>query len=342
MIRIKKYIISFFLLLAAVVCVKISPVFAEVSTSENTFSISPLNPETNEPQSTYYNLKMTPNQVKEIKVRLFNSSDKDIKVKVTLNNAATNGNGVISYAGTEDEDSSLKVPLTSLAKLKDPIVNIPKMGHYDESITIRMPQNSFHGEVLGGIRVTSLSESKIQTKEKPAVKANIAYSVAVLIREEDEKPEASMHLLDVIKENRDYRNCISAKLQNSAPRLVKKLEVNSKIYRENSNKLLYQASRSEMQMAPNSHFNFSTSLENTSIKAGKYTMRVSGKADGKPFSFTRNFSVTASEAKQLNKNAVYVKDEEGGGISLIYMLIGIIVLLSLILIYLYKKKINRK
>lgn len=341
MTNLKKWMISLVLFLS-IISGSFGTVFAASDTSTNSFSISPLNPDTNQPQSTYYNLKVEPKQQKEIKVRIFNSSNKDVKVNVALNNATTNNNGVVSYSGDGKKDSSLKIPFTSIASIKESVITIPKSGSIDVPIQLRMPDQEYNGVILGGIRVTSADKSEGDSKNTPAVKANIAYSVAVLLKEKEDVIDPSMHLISVAKETRDYRNYISAELQNSAPRLIKKLEANAKVYKENSKTLLYQAEKSDMQMAPNSRFNFGISLEDTPIKAGKYTMEISGKADGKSFSFKKNFKVTSTEAKQLNKNAVYVTEDNSGQLWLYFILGAIVVVIILLsLAYIYKQK-NKK
>ena len=298
--------------------------------NNSSFSISPLNPNTGQPQSTYYDLVVKPNEEKEIKVRVFNSSNQDIKVNVNANDAATNSNGVISYTGEEKQDASLKVPFSTIANLEQKQVTVPKNGSLDVPIHIKVPAQKFSGMILGGIRVTGVS-SQSKESNAPAVKANIAYSVAVVLKEDSQTVAPSMHLLEVKKEVRNYRNYISANLQNSAPRLIKKLEANASVYKQGSTKLLYQAKKSEMEMAPNSNFNFGISLENHSIKPGKYTMKISGKADGTPYSFEKDFTVTAKEAKTNNENAVYASEEQSNT-PLTFIVIGMGILLVLVLL----------
>ncbi|MFK4956334.1 DUF916 and DUF3324 domain-containing protein [Lactococcus garvieae] len=317
---------------------------AENVPTENSFSISPMNPDTGQPQSTYYNLKVTPNEEKDIKVRVFSSSDKEIKVNVNVNNAGTNSNGVVSYTGKEKKDSSLKIPFSSIAQLKETQVTIPPKGHYDVTIHIKMPNQAYSGMILGGIRVTSASSSQENVKQKPAVKANIAYSIAVVLKEDENNIEPDMHLLDVQKENRDYQNFISAKLQNSAPRLIKKLEADAKVYKKGSDQLLYEAKKSEMEMAPNSNFNFGINLEGQPFKAGDYTMKISGKADGKPYSFEKDFTITSKEAKTYNENSVYTSgaDREDNGVLIAIVICVVILLTGSVAFGVYEKRKNNR
>lgn len=316
------------------------------SYTSNNFSVSPLNPVTGQPQSTYYDLTVKPNEEKDIKVRIFNSSNSEIKVNVNANDASTNSNGVISYTGEEEKDSSLTIPFSTVASLEKSQVTIPKNSSTDVTIHLKIPNQEFSGIILGGIRVTG-APNQTKTKETPAVRANVAYSVAVVLKENQQLVDPSIHLLGVKKETRDYRNYISAELQNSAPRLVKKFETQASVYRKGSSQVLYQAKKSEMEVAPNSKFNFGISLENHSFKPGTYTMKVSGNADGKKYSFVKDFKITSKEAKTYNENSVYTDDSNSSSLILI-ILISVISFLSLLLLgYLilsHKKvrKVNRE
>lgn len=316
---------------------------AEHTEQSNSFSISPLNPDTNEPQSGYYNLKVKPSEKKKIKVRIFNSAKEEIEVNVEANDATTNDNGVISYSNEGEIDSTLKIPFSSIATLQQKRVKVPKEGSVDVEIGIEMPKEEYEGEILGGIRVSGVSKSKEATKDTPAVKANIAYSVAVLLTEKTDTMEPIMNLLDVKKENKNYRNYINAQLQNSAPRVIKDLEVHAKVYAKDSSDILYEAKKSGMQMAPNSNFKFGVNLENSVVKAGNYTMEISGKADGLPFSFKQDFNISKEEAKSLNENTVYVTGNSPDN-TWVYIIAGALgTTLVLIVCYLaYKKTKSQK
>lgn len=316
---------------------------AEHMEQSNSFSISPLNPETNEPQSSYYNLNVRPSEKKTIKVRIFNSGSEDIEVNVEANDATTNDNGVISYSNEGEKDSTLKIPFSSIATLQEKRVKVPKEGSVDVEIAIEMPKEDYKGEILGGIRVSGASQTKKKTKVTPAVRANIAYSVAVLLTEKSEKLDPIINLLDITKENKNYRNYINAQLQNSAAKVVKELEAHAKIYKKGSSEILYEAKKSEMQMAPNSHFKFGINLENSAVKAGNYTMEISGKADGNPFSFKNDFSISKEEAKQWNENTVYVTGDKQNNM-LLYALLGLLVitLVFVVCYLLYKKTKSQK
>ncbi|EIY5977261.1 DUF916 and DUF3324 domain-containing protein [Enterococcus faecalis] len=315
----------------------------ENKNTDKLFSVSPLNPETKEPQSSYYDLTVQPNEEKELSVRIFNSSESPLKVNVELNNATTNNNGITSYQASEEKDSSLKTGFSDIASVKESTVTIKEKGYVDVPVQLKIPKKSFKGSILGGIRISVAENDEEETKEQEAaVKSKISYVVGVLLKESDEVVRPDIQLNDIITEQRNYRNYISANLQNKAPTMVKKLEVEAKVYKKGSNTVVYEASNSEMRMAPNSNFNFGINLENQPFKSGKYTMVLSGKADEESFDFKKNFEITSKESNSFNKNAVYVEKDNTAKIILYISLVVLAVIVAMLGTYVYRLHKKRR
>lgn len=271
------------------------------------FSVSPLDTETKQPQSGYYDLTVVPNEQKEITIRLYNDLDEEIKVNVALTDATTNDNGITSYLGEEERDATLLIGFSDIATLKngESILTIPKKGQIDVDITVDIPKEAFDGVILGGIYVSEVVEdTKEHIDEGASVKNNIAYSIGVVLSENDTVVTPEIQLNEVFVEQRNYWNYIISNLQNIKPRIIKELIVEAKIYEKESNQLRYEAVNSTMRMAPHSNFNFGISLENQLFQAGDYTIKIDGTADGEHFSFEKDFTITTQEISILNKNAV--------------------------------------
>ncbi|MEB7428079.1 DUF916 and DUF3324 domain-containing protein [Enterococcus faecalis] len=339
-----KKIISFFSILLLVLGFSAQVVGAEENKNmDKLFSVSPLNPETKEPQSSYYDLTVKPNEEKELSVRIFNSSESPLKVNVELNNATTNNNGITSYQASEERDSSLKAGFSDIASVKESTITIKEKSYVDVPVQLKMPKESFKGSILGGIRISAAESDEEESKEQEtAVKSKISYVVGVLLKESDEAIRPDIQLNDIITEQRNYRNYISANLQNKAPTMVKKLEVEAKVYKKGSNTVVYEASNSEMRMAPNSNFNFGINLENQPFKSGEYTMVLSGKADEEAFNFKKNFEITSKESNSFNKNAVYVEEDNTAKI-ILYILLGVLAVIVAVLgCYVYRLHKKRR
>ncbi len=312
---------------------------ASVSADTNkSFSVTPLDPDTKQTQPSYYDLKIAPNEKKILPIRIFNGAEQAIKVKININNGTTNNNGITDYSGSGKKNATLKVGFSDIATVDNEEVTIPAKSAVDVPVTVIMPETKYDGQILGGIRVTSAKE-----KEKPKVSgiaSNIAYTVGVVLSETETKVTPDISLLGVKTEQRNSQNYISATLQNGAPVIIKKLEAKASVTKKGSKKVLYEAENSSMRMAPNSQFNYGINLVNTAFKSGKYTMTVTGKADGKPFSFTKNFTIKSKEAKEFNKNSVYVTDKPTNN-TYLFIIIATLVLIIIASIIWYIKK-NKK
>ena len=308
--------------------------FADENT--NHFSVSPLNPETNEVQSSYYDFNVTPEENKKIAIRVFNSSNQEMDFNIELNDATTNDNGITSYLAEDERDSTLKLGFSDIAKIKESTVTIPANSSEDVPINITVPKEPFEGVILGGIRVTN-SENKDSKEEKKAgVTSKVAYTVGVVMRESETVIKPEIKLNGVSADQRDYRNYISANLQNIKPTMVKSLEVKAEVYSKN-NKLMYRTDRDGMRMAPNSNFNFGISLEDQKLIPGMYTLKLSGEADGVPFSFEQKFEITKKEANKYNKNAVFVADNTSINV-VWYFVAGIILAATIIVLFIRKRR----
>lgn len=301
------------------------------------FSVTPLNPETGEAQSSYYDLQVKPNEKIKLQVEIINSSSKEMKIQVEANHATTNDNGVSSYLKEEDRDSSLTVAFEDLAKVEEEQVTVPANSTKNAVVDITIPEEPFKGQILGGLRFTEVKEQNPE-EQKSAIANNIAYTIGVLLHESDEEVAPEMAMNDVITEQRNYRNYISANLQNKAPRMIKELKVDAKVFAQGTDELRYEASNDAMRMAPNSNFNFGISLEDKKFVPGDYTMKVTGTADGTPFEFSKDFTISAEEAKEYNKNAVFAQEDET--ISPWVYVLGVcsLLIIGLLLFLLIKKR----
>lgn len=302
------------------------------------FSVTPLNPETGEAQSSYYDLMVEPEQNIQLQVEIVNSSSEEKTIQVEANNATTNENGISSYLKEEERDDSLKVAFEDVAQVKEEQVTVTANGTANAVIDLKIPKEAFPGEILGGLRFTEVKPEEDKKEQKAAITNNIAYTIGVLLRESEEKVAPEMAMNDVVTEQRNYRNYISANLQNKAPCMIKELSAHAQVFEKGTDELLYEASNDAMRMAPNSNFNFGISLEDQKFVPGDYTMEVTGAADGTPFEFSKDFTISAEEAKEYNKNAVFA--QENTSISPWIYIVGVcgLITIGLLLFLLIKKR----
>ena len=271
------------------------------------FSVTPLDPASNQPLSSYYDLMVEKGETVDLSLVLQNSSSEEMTIQLEANTATTNRNGITSYMKVTKQDTSLRYSFEEMVTLPSETVTVPAKESTTVTFQVATPEKAFEGELLGGFRFSEV-EKEQDSDSKAAVESKVAYVVGVLMKQSDERPLPNMALLGVKTEQRNYRNYISANLQNAAPRIIKELKVEASVYDSNQ-KLRYQASNDVMRMAPNSNFDFGISLEDQAFIPGDYRMVVEGEADGEPFSFEKNFTIEKNEATEWNKNAVFVEEK---------------------------------
>lgn len=339
----KKIIRFLYLSIALILCIPSTMTYAEDNNEKNVgFSVSPLSIETGEPQSSYYDLKVTPNEQKNIVIRVFNSGAEEIEVKAEVNNASTNNNGITSYHKAEKRDNTLKVGLADFTTSEVTTIKVPAKGYTDAKFNMTIPVTPFKGEILGGIRFTSDDVKAGKSDKGASVTNNMAYTVGVLLHETEDNIEPQMKLNKVITEQRNSRNFISANLQNTVPRIIKNLGVKAEITKKGHSKVLYEVQNTEMRMAPNSNFYYGINLGNHRLKSGNYTMKLSGVADGTEFNFEKDFSISQKEASKLNNSSVFVDDEEDNTMLLYTLIVLILCLLVAMITYIVIKKKKHK
>lgn len=308
----------------------------QAAESENGgFSVTPINVITGKPLASFYDLKVKPNEKITLPIDIENSGAADLNIKVEVNDGTTNNNGITAYDGVKKRDSSLKVAFTDMASTAEQSVTVKARSKKRVKIDVTIPTKPFEGSVLGGLRFSEIKSEEQKKEQKTAVANNIAYVIGVVLQENDKEIAPIIGLNEIVTEQRNYRNYISANLQNSAPRIIKKMTAHAQVYKQGEDKLLYEATNENMRMAPHSNFNFGINLGDKAFIAGDYTMVIKGEADGKAYSFTKDFVIKGKEARAMNENAVFVEDTSlsrwwflAGGALVISLLIIIIILLK--------------
>ncbi|RHK01774.1 DUF3324 domain-containing protein, partial [Enterococcus casseliflavus] len=86
-----------------------------------------------------------------------------------------------------------------------------------------------------------------------------------------------------------------------------------------------------MQMAPNSNFNFPISLEGDRFRSGNYVLDLTAKSGENEWSWTREFTIDADDARKLNREDVMIDNHANwwmiGSIVLVILLLGVILYL---------------
>lgn len=287
---------------------------------------------------SYFDLLVQPKDKQTLVVNLVNTTDKPQKVNTAVTPAKTNVNGVVEYAPSKNKlDKSVPFDLAKIATLPSS-VEIPANSTKKLEIQLDIPDKQWDGVVAGGISVTQAeaSDNGDNKKSGVSVRNRYAYAIGVLLQtRQDPTVKEKLNLAKVTASQVDLRNAIISELHNTSETYLKKVAIKSKITRANSRKVLYESDKSDMKIAPNSIFNYPLSLKGHSFKAGRYTMDMTVKSEKNTWHFTKDFTITAKEAKDLNNKDITIIHDEGFNW---WWLVALVAIILAIIIYIVRRR----
>lgn len=293
--------------------------------------------------NSYFDLNLSAGETETLSLKIQNASSEPIQVQLTPHTAYTNVHGVVEY-GKDAVTPDLTISY-SLDELIESSEAIDLAGNETKTVEIalHMPEESFEGFLAGGLRIAEIKEEEDETdngEEGLAIKNEFAYVVGVVVSNSRDSVEADLELLDVFADQLNYRNVISATIQNYTPTFVNRLEVEATVHRKGESEVLYESNEEQMQMAPNSHFHFPISLEGDRFRSGEYTLNLTARSGEEEWTWTRDFRIEADEARALNREDVTIDSSLNWWMIGTFVLIGLIVVIGLALFYKKKKDQN--
>ena len=316
--------------------------FAEKEgTTAGTFSVTPVYPENQVGgENGLFNLLVKPGEKEELAIKVKNYTDKELKVKISLNHATTSDSGALDYSKNNNKlNKSLPFNITEIGKVEKEELIIQPLKEEIVKVNLTIPDKSFEGQVLGGIFVAEDTPLSKEEKEKTVVN-RFSYSVPINLYEEKKSIDPKMSLKSVGAVSNNSRPYITAKFSNDTPTIIDNLIVKGEIVDKKSNEKVYTKNEQDLQMAPNSLFNFNFDLQNSEVVAGTYIAKFNVTANGKSFDFEQEFKIENSEANSINEQNAFLEPSKKINLWQIFI---IIVLLILIVFLIYKYiKVNKK
>ncbi|MEF9936793.1 DUF916 and DUF3324 domain-containing protein [Carnobacterium sp.] len=308
--------------------------------AELNFAVTPTIPENQvDKTKTFFDLLMEPEKEQTVEVQLRNDTDKDVIVETQVNSATTNLNGVVEYGKTKvKQDSTLKYNLADLVEV-DSEVTIPAQGGVTLPLKIKMPKESFSGILAGGIsfKEKDTGEKQEADGEGIAIQNKYAYIVGIVLRVDPAEIQPDMLLTKVAPAQVNARNVVNANLQNPTAMFINQLKVSAQVTRQGSKDVLFSSKKENMQMAPNSNFDYPIALSGKKMEAGKYTVKLTAESKGEKWEFEKDFEIDADTAKKFNAQDVTIEEDN----TWLYILIGVgLILLAIVLIFIimYRRK----
>lgn len=317
------------------VVIALFPIIGKAEEASLNFYVTPEFPDSQvEGSSSYFDLNLEPGATESLSLTLQNASDEPIQVRITPHTAYTNVHGVVEYGkDAEEADSTLMYSLDEVIESPE-VIDLAGNETKTIEVALHMPQTSFDGFLAGGLRI---SEVKEETEEEPtdeegvAIKNEFAYVIGVIVSNSRDSVKPDLKLLDVFADQLNYRNVISATIQNFTPTFVNRMAVEATIQRVGEEDILYEASEEMMQMAPNSHFHFPISLDGDRFVAGNYLLKLKATSGEEEWSWEREFTIEAEEARSFNRADVTIDTSTNwwmiGAISLLLLLVVILLYL---------------
>lgn len=322
-LKLQKYLL---ILSAILMTLSFIPLSVRATESDVGFSVRATIPNNQiDRMKSYFDLKMKPGQKQVIKIQVFNSSSKEETIEVDVTFATTNRNGLIDYSETDRKkiDESLKIPLTELAKIDNTEIVIPAGKSKIVPITITMPKKKYDGVILGAAHFKKKLKDTNEKSSKGGVeiKNQYAYVVGIKLCETTNEVLPDLHLKYIKPTLINYRTAVVANIQNSEAVIVENMSVNAEIYKKGSTKLLYSTNKIDLNMAPNSNFDYPIDLKNDPLKSGTYRLKMKAIIGTQVWDWDE-FFVIGKEAKNLNEKALELNKSYlwwfvGGGILLL-------------------------
>ncbi|MGX7418075.1 DUF916 and DUF3324 domain-containing protein [Carnobacterium gallinarum] len=310
--------------------------------AELNFAVEAIIPENQRDKTkTYFDLRVEPNSEQTIEMNLRNDTEKDVTVEPSVNTAITNINGVVEYGETKTKtDSTLPIDLKKIVTVSNEIT-IPAKSLVKVPLTIKMPETKFDGILSGGITIkekadSADSEGSNQDGQGLAINNKYAYVVALLLNQTDQEVKPKLELNNVEPSQINLRNVINANLQNVESTYINSMNIDAKVTKKGAKETVYESSKKNMQMAPNSNFDYPIALEGQRLEAGDYTLTLNVDAKEDSWSFTKDFTIKSEDAKKYNQTDVTIKKNN----TWIYVLVGLLLILivGILIFFIIKQK----
>lgn len=254
---------------------------------------------------SYFDLKMQSGQKQTLKAVIYNSTKRDIKVRTNIRTAYTNQNGAIEYiTAAKTFDPSLKFSLAKLTKIDgNTVVTVPANGTKTVTAKVKMPTTDFQGVLLGGWNFEKVDE-QVTGHVDGAMNVRNQYAYMIAMKYTLGKVPAPKLLLAQVKPGVDHgHQTIFPILRNVSAVIVPKLTLKTKITDRKTGKLVKQATKHDVRLAPNSVFKYPILMAPKQLAAGHYHLKMTAKNQQGHWTFEKDFDITASAAKKYRRES---------------------------------------
>lgn len=337
-----RYLKFFILMCMWILLCSAIPVLAKES-SEVEFAVKAVIPDNQTDQDrTYFDLMMKASQKQTIEVEIWNLTDQEIQIETQIHSAATNGNGVIEYGGRNVmPDENLPHQMEEIVTC-DELVTVAPNDITLLKLNIQMPKEKYKGILAGGIIFKMAGDDEIEQIESTdgfAIQNTYSYVIGIVLRESKKELKPELVLNDVFYGEKEGNMIISANIQNIMAAYVNDLEVDARITRKGTKGTLYQTTKENMRMAPNSGLDFQIDLKGTSLNEGEFTLYINASTTEKGWNWEKDFTIGSDIAPAEEPHAY---DEKNTVYLWLFAAVPILLLLSGIAVYRHRRMLKIK
>lgn len=314
-----------------------NPIIAFAEDQANFSVVADQSPYQVDKDKTYFDLALPANETVDLTIHVTNNSDEAITIAGEVAQATTNLNGVVEYSKT-DNKLTQKVPfdVTTIASFDNPQQTIDAHQTVDFVVHVTAPTTDYAGIVAGGISFHDVTEEKA-TEDTAMFKNKFAYAIALLLHGNQEAEKNDLMLTKVAPGQVNSRNVINATIANQTSNYVSQVTVKAKVLDSNGKEVLSDQ-KENLQIAPDSVFQFPVYYNGQEMKAGNYRLQLTVSSGDQTWELEKEFTITKKKAEKLNKTDVSPKEETNYSQWLVIGLLASAVVLLVILIVLVVRK----
>lgn len=251
----------------------------------------------------YYYVQTDPGESQNIKVAVSNTSDKEKKIELVVENGISQSNGNIGYSSDlEKIDDTLKNPITEILIPDEKVFSIPPGEEKIATLKLNPPATKYEGVKVGQIIIREFNDS-----DKSGVGEVYQYSLGFVTSETGEpfNDGNQLDFGDVTPSVVNGQRVVALSIVNPEPKLIEGLQVDSYVTEKGDKSRIKEVQIKNFSFAPNSKVDFLLPWGLSNFTSGDYTYYFTAKNEYDSFQYEKDFTIRGNDAKNLNNETAF-------------------------------------
>lgn len=339
--NLKKFAITFLTILS--IGITTQAVSVKADTYSN-FTVTPIYPENQISDKSYYDLLMEPNQKQTIYFNVKNYGSQTGTFVFEVKNGSTSTNAEKQYLNDKDVDKSMRHPMDSLIDIPNNRIELLPGESRDIAVNLSMPDEDLDGVIVGAIRAYSETEadySKDKETQNMAISNRLNYLMIIQLRMNENEVQKNLNLMSYGGKVSDLSSSFYANIQNDQAVVMNDLDVKGAIYRKSDRKLVSEIDLNNRGILPNTNFDVVFTPESNKLVAGTYELELKINDEENVWEWKEEFEITKKEANKIYSESLNQKRDYTLHF-IVIVLILIILILIFLLLYLNRSRREEK